>query len=130
MGCAAADRRGGLTLDDHLRRWRLVLDGEVIVTPSSRLVPVRRDGEPAMLKIAHEPEERFGAGLMIWWDGDGAARVLAHDDDALLMERAVDGETLAAMARGGRDDAASRILCGVAARLHAPRPHRRPSWCR
>ena len=37
------------------------------------------------------------------------------------MERAVDGETLAAMARAGRDDEASRILCAVAARLHAPR---------
>ena len=74
-----------------------------------------------MLKIAFEAEERFGAGLMAWWDGVGAARVLAHEGDALLMERAVDGESLAAMARAGRDDEASRILCAVAARLHAPR---------
>jgi Aminoglycoside/hydroxyurea antibiotic resistance kinase len=65
MGRAAADRRGGLILDDHLRRWRLVQDGEVIVTPSSRLLPVRRDGEPAMLKIAQEPEERFRAGFRL-----------------------------------------------------------------
>jgi streptomycin 6-kinase len=109
-----------LTVDDHLRGWHLVQDGEVIVTPSSRLVPVRCDGQPVMVKM---PEERFGAGLMLWWDGDGAARVLAHEGDALLMERAVGGKSLAAMAREGRDDAASRILCAVAARLHAPRPH-------
>jgi streptomycin 6-kinase len=50
---------------------------------------VRCDGQPVMVKIVHEPEERFGAGLMLWWDGDGAARVLAHEGDALLMERAV-----------------------------------------
>lgn len=126
MGRAAADQRGGLSLDDRLRRWRLVGDGDIIVTHSSRLVPVRRDGAPAMLKIALEAEERFGAGLMRWWDGVGAARVIAHEGDALLMERAVDGDSLAAMARAGRDDEASRILCAVAARLHAPRPHPPP----
>ena len=75
MGRAAADQRGGLSLDDRLRRWRLVGDGDIIVTHRSRLVPVRRDGAPAMLKIALEVEERFGAGLMRWWDGVGAARV-------------------------------------------------------
>lgn len=107
--------------DVHLRGWSLIPDGEPIVTHSSRLLPVRRDGAPAMLKIALETEERFGAGLMVWWDGEGAARVLAHEGDALLLERAVGGASLAAMARGGRDDEASRILCAVAARLHAPR---------
>ncbi|ODT09050.1 MAG: 3'-kinase, partial [Kaistia sp. SCN 65-12] len=44
-----------------------------------------------------------------------------HDDDALLMERADGPVSLAAMARDGADEAASRILCEVAARLHAPR---------
>ncbi len=41
-----------------------------------------------MLKVATEPEERRGADTMTWWDGDGAAQVLAHEGDALLMERA------------------------------------------
>jgi streptomycin 6-kinase len=44
------------------------------------------------------------------------------EGDALLMERATGDASLAAMAHGGRDDEASRILCEVAARLHAPRP--------
>ena len=47
------------------------------------------DGVPAMLKVATEPEERRGADTMIWWGGDGAAHVLAHEGDALLMERAM-----------------------------------------
>jgi len=47
--------------------------------------------------------------------------VLARDGDALLLERAEGGQSLAGMAHGGRDDEACRILCAVAARLHAPR---------
>lgn len=108
--------------DTHLARWNLAPDGEPIVTRSSRLLPVRHRGRPAMLKIACEAEERFGAALMCWWDGDGAMPVIAHEGDALLLERAAGPRSLAAMARHGRDDEASRIICAVAARLHAPRP--------
>ena len=74
--------------ENYLHRWRLDPDGEPITTTTSRLLPVRRDGVPAMLKVATEPEERRGADTMTWWDGDGAAHVLAHEGDALLMERA------------------------------------------
>lgn len=112
------------TFDEHLARWTLEPDGEPIATHSSRLLPVRRRGVAAMLKIAVEGEERRGAALMEWWDGDGAARVLAREGDALLLERAEGEASLAEMAREGRDDEATRILCEVATRLHAPR--RRP----
>jgi streptomycin 6-kinase len=107
--------------DRYLKRWNLTRDGIPIVTHSSDLLPVRQDGRPAMLKIAREAEERRGASLMTWWDGDGAARVLAHDGEAVLLERATGPRSLTAMARAGADDEASRILCDVAARLHAPR---------
>lgn len=107
--------------DDYLARWELTPDGGPIATRSSRLLPVRRRGVPATLKIATEAEERWGAALMTWWGGEGAVRVLAHDGDALLLERALGTGSLADMARGDRDDEASRILCAVAARLHAPR---------
>jgi streptomycin 6-kinase len=110
-----------LTPDAYLARWNLVADGELVSTPSSHLLPVRRGAELAMLKIAREEEERRGGQVMAWWDGDGAARVLAHDDHALLLERATGPRTLAAMVAAGNDDEASRILCVVAARLHAPR---------
>jgi streptomycin 6-kinase len=79
-----------------------------------------------MLKLATEEEERFGGLLMEWWNGDGAARVLARDDNALLLERAEGTASLADMARNGRDDEACRVLCTVAARLHAPRPEPLP----
>ncbi len=107
--------------DDYLTRWNLEPDGEAILTHSSRLLPVRRDGEPAMLKLAVEAEEKWGGLLMVWWNGEGAARVLEHAGDALLLERADDPGKLVQMAKEGRDDEASRILCAVAAKLHAPR---------
>jgi streptomycin 6-kinase len=117
-----------MVFERHLALWQLTPDGDPIATRSSRLLPVRcRDGMAAMLKIASEEEEARGAALMIWWVGDGAARALAHDGDALLLERALGGASLVEMAHCGQDDEASRILCGVAARLHAPRPTSPPA---
>jgi streptomycin 6-kinase len=104
-----------------LVRWNLVADGEPVSTPSSLLLPVRRGAELALLKIPREEEERRGGQVMVWWGGDGAARVLAHDDHALLLERATGPRTLSAMVAAGNDDEASRIMCTIANRLHAPR---------
>jgi streptomycin 6-kinase len=109
---------------EYIVKWDLQQDGGPIRTHSSRLLPVRRYGVPAMLKVAQEAEEKFGAQLMVWWDGEGAARVLAHDADALLLERAHGSHTLADMARTGNGDADDRaidILCATTARLHTPR---------
>ena len=77
-----------MPFEDHLARWGFTPDGEPIATRSSDLLPVRRAGVPAMLKVAREAEERWGGHLMSWWGGDGAARVLAQDGAALLLERA------------------------------------------
>jgi streptomycin 6-kinase len=104
----------------YLERWQLTPDGEPIITRSSRLLPVRLGGVPAMLKIALLDEERIGGLLMQWWGGYGAARVMAHDENAILMERPVKGASLADLARD-RDDDASRIICTVLGQLHTPR---------
>jgi streptomycin 6-kinase len=107
--------------DRYFNLWSLTRDGDPIVTHSSDLLPVRSDGAPAMLKIARSVEERRGNATLVWWNGDGAARVLAHNDHAILTERATGSRSLADMARHGHDDEASRIICGVAAKLHAAR---------
>ncbi|WP_331691615.1 aminoglycoside phosphotransferase family protein [Pseudomonas sp. ZY71] len=104
-----------------LRRWALVPDGAPIITPGSRLLPVRLNDRPAMLKVALDVDEKYGNRLMTWWDGDGAAQVLAHHEDGLLLERAMGSRSLMHMAMNGEDDEASRILCSALARLHAPR---------
>ena len=106
--------------EEYLLRWNLKPDGDPFATRSSKLFPVRHRGQPAMLKVALAAEEKAGGALMAWWKGRGAAPVLAHDADAVLLERAQGTSSLAAMARNGRDPEATRIICGVVASLHAP----------
>lgn len=105
-----------------LALWNLVPEGDVMSMPvtRSRLLPVRAGDQAAMLKLAHSADERRGASIMAWWDGAGAAPVLAFQDEALLMARAP-GDSLVPMVRAGGDEAATAILCQVIARLHSPR---------
>lgn len=119
------DGRARDPLTPWLARWGLILDGAPFDSLAGRLAPVTFEGRPAMLKVSHAPEEVRGAQLMRWWAGEGAAGVLALEGDALLLERACGGGDLAQIARSGRDDEATKILCAVAERLHAPR-HREP----
>jgi streptomycin 6-kinase len=58
---------------------------------------------------------------MQWFGGEGAARVLALDGEALLLERLTGSRDLTAMSRGTEDDAATAVICDVLARLHVPR---------
>ncbi len=106
----------------YSEHWGLTPDGAVLRTPSSTLVPVLHQGLPAMLKIAHIAEEQIGNGLMAWWDGAGAAPILAHDARALLMQRATGLRTLHDLSRHGKDDEATLQLCLALTQLHAPRP--------
>jgi streptomycin 6-kinase len=125
-------------LQPWLDLWRLAPDGAAFTTKyGSHLMPVRADGAPAMLKVAGSDEERRGAALMAWWGGQGAARVLAHEGNAILLERCDSERSLAAMARGGDDDEATRIICQTMIGLHAPRAAPPPPtlvplpvWCR
>jgi streptomycin 6-kinase len=103
---------------EYLERWQLMPDGEGVSTATSWLLPVRAGGAPAILKIALHEEEKRGNALMIRWAGRGSAPVLAHDGDAILMPRAEGGVSLAELARSGRDNDASRIMCGVLGQLH------------
>lgn len=112
--------------DSYLSKWHLVPDGTPIVTRAAWLLPVLRHGEAAMLKLSLEGDERLGGAVMEWWSGDGAARVLAREEHALLLERATGPASLSDMARTGFDDEACRILCRTANRLHTPRARPRP----
>ncbi|MES2342971.1 MAG: aminoglycoside phosphotransferase family protein [Pseudomonadota bacterium] len=117
----------GDEFDKWIDRWRLTPDGAPFTSLGGRLLPVRQAGVPAMLKVSHAPEEIAGGVLMSWWDGQGAAPVLAHEGEALLMVRAMGSGSLSEMARNGRDDEATGIICAALDGLHAPRPGRLPA---
>ena len=109
-----------MIFNKYLALWNLVPDGEPIITGTSQLLPVRYKNKPAFLKISIEEEEKQGNHLMVWWDGNGAARILAHADNALLMERAMGKQSLIKMAlQDGKDDEATQIICSVIEKLHS-----------
>jgi len=105
-------------LKDAKKAWHLLDDGETFATHSSLLQPVVYKGVKAMLKIPIAIEESRSAALMVCWNGNGAAQVFAHDENALLMERAIGTRSLKQMVLGGSEDEANKIICSVAAKLH------------
>ena len=117
-------------LEPYLQTWGLIPAGDPIRTRTSQLLPVLSQGQPAMLKVTNDADERHGHLLMRWWAGNGAAKVLAYDDGAVLLERATGSGSLVRLADDGQDEAATRIICDVARQLHAPRKAPPPAWCR
>lgn len=115
----------GEVFEPWLTRWGLVSDGEPIRTHASHLLPVLQGGAPAMLKLPDVEDERRGYLPLEYWNGDGAARLLARSEqgEAMLIERAIGKRSLAAMARSGAegDDEATAILCDAIAALQKPR---------
>lgn len=109
-------------LQPWLRRWGLAPDGSPIHTHTSVLLPVLVRDQPAMLKVATVQEEKRGAAVLAWWGGQGAARILALEGEALLMERATGTRSLTQMVASGDDEGATRILCATASQLHQKRP--------
>jgi streptomycin 6-kinase len=107
--------------------WRLKPDGDVITTPSSVLQPVIYEGAKAFLKYPTGEEERRGAAAMVYWGGEGAARVLKGDGKAQVLERLADDISLTEMAAGPQDSEATKILCAAVAALHTPRSANQPS---
>ena len=105
-----------------LSHWGLTPDGQPLETHTSQLLPVvTKDGQKAILKLTDDDSERNGCKLMVWWNGNGAAKVLAHAAGAILLERATRAGSLADMSWSGNDAQACRIICHAASRLHLPR---------
>lgn len=107
--------------EKYLKRWDLTIDGDPFASRNGNLLPVRQRGVAAILKISCEAEEKAGSRVMAWWNGKGAAPVLAHDGEALLMVRAQGPGSLTQMVKQGRDDDVTRILCATVSHLHLPR---------
>lgn len=74
-----------------LDRWDLTVDGRPMHGVSALVLPVtRRDGTSAVLKLQLLDEESEGEPVALrLWDGDGAVRLLDHDEatGTMLLER-------------------------------------------
>ena len=76
---------------DFLDRWELAVEGRPMHGVSALVLPViRRDATPAVLKLQLLDEESEGEPVALRvWDGDGAVRLLDHDEatGTMLLER-------------------------------------------
>ncbi|NEW44114.1 phosphotransferase [Nocardia cyriacigeorgica] len=109
-------------VDELMRRWSCVPDGQVMHGRVGVVVPVRRrDLPPLVLKVSFpHPGNVFEPDAYAAWDGRGAVRLFEGDDErfAMLLERTGSG-TLA----GIEDfDAAVAALGQVSRRLAIPAP--------
>ena len=105
----------------YLRLWQARPDGDGFRTATSYLRPVIYQNKAAMLKIVTNADEKNAADALRFYGGSGAVALFEAQDDAMLIERATDDETLLSLLRDGRDDEATRIICSVVRQLHAPR---------
>ncbi len=124
---AAADltlRDVASPLSPGMRKWKLSTPTEIAQTPTSAVYRVRLpDGGPAVLKCLTPvgvADERRGAALLEWWNGDGAVRLIAADETAHLLSY-IDGGPLSDLVHAGQDEAATSIICEVVGRLHKAR---------
>lgn len=86
---------------EFVERWELTLDGPSMHGMAALVLPVvRRDGTPAAVKFQLLDEESEGepVGLRVW-GGDGAVRLLDHDEGTgtMLLERLDSGRMLSTM---------------------------------
>ena len=109
-------------IQPYLEKWSLAPDGEAFRTASSILAPVVCDKGAAFLKVFRIEDERNSPSVLLQYDGRGAVRVIAHDAEAVLLERATPGTPLSDLVRDAQDDEATSILCEVARKLHQARP--------
>ena len=109
-------------LEAHFAKWRLSPDGKPFETHSSWLCFVRRDSDPALLKLFkpgsnEAPSVRYLAAH----DGKGTVRVIESDGAAILVERIAPGTPLTTLSLAGRDDEATHIICELIERLQSSR---------
>lgn len=105
-------------------RWSLTKSTPVAETATSWIFRVEQNGRNfaalKILKAGKGEGEQRGAGLMNWYNGEGAAAVFDSHGNTLFMEW-LDGIALGDAVRQGRDDEATIALANVVANLHRPR---------
>jgi streptomycin 6-kinase len=85
------------TIEDALDRWRLTLDGEPMHGSNALVLPVRREGEPLVLRLT-PPDDDITAELraLHFWNGRGVVRLIDAEPDRgiSLLERLHGNDTL------------------------------------
>jgi streptomycin 6-kinase len=113
-------------LAEAFERWGLVADGPLRTGWTAVVAPVRRDGEPLVVKVVWRTVDTDGEPLALrTWAGNGAVRLVAAlpSDGLLLLER-LDPEV---DLLGVDADTACTVIGDLLRRLHVPAPPALPT---
>jgi streptomycin 6-kinase len=106
-------------MNDRAAAWRVGVE-HVMETDTAVLAFGRRGDQPVVVKIARQyGGECRPAAVLRAFDGHGVVRILDDDEDALLLERIMPGDSLVTVAASGHDDDATEVLAAVIGRMSA-----------
>jgi streptomycin 6-kinase len=104
-------------IDDLIRKWKLTVE-ETSETETSFIAFGTRGHQPVVLKVVKSHGEEWRSGEVLRaFRGRAVVQVLEYVDGAVLLERAVPGESLVRMAIDGHDEEATAILADVIRRM-------------
>ena len=109
-------------LEKYAKSWDLSAPQPLAQTSTSVLYKAESPDGPCVLKLLNPigiEDEGASAGLLEYWNGDGAVKLLRHSADALLLDY-IGGPELSSLLPEN-DDAATKITAAVLTRLHAGR---------
>ena len=108
-------------LNHYLQPWGLSNAKPLSQTATSYVYTVDYQGETVVLKILTPigiADEKAGTIALRCYDGQGAVKLLRHDDGAQLLEY-VDGIDLVPMVHAGEDEDATRIIVDTLNKIHS-----------
>ncbi len=110
----------GMNLKPYLVRFSIQNPTPLVETPRATLWRVESRTGPAVLKVFSarglKVGDTIGTKLLRLWGGEGAVRIVAESEDAILMEW-LGGQSLAEIVNFGLDDVASLAIAEVALKL-------------
>ena len=112
-------------IDDLAREWNVAVD-RTLETRSSFLAFGTCGRQPVVLKIVKREGDEWHAGEVLEaFRGSGVVRVYEYVEGAVLVERAMPGQSLVSMAIGGSDDEATAIVADVIGQMSGCKPPKR-----
>lgn len=104
-----------------LTAWQLS-DPELLTeTNTSFVYKAKLKEEVVVLKVLKPLgiiDEKYGANALLYFNGHGAVRVLAHNEQAVLLEYA-NGPSLDTLVKQGQDVQSTQIIADILTQLHS-----------
>ena len=109
-----------LDLQYYLKIWQLSAPLLLADTPTSKVYIATYNNVKVVLKLfkpAGERDEIKGAIALQYFHGEGAVKLLEHENKAYLIEYA-EGDNLESLVRKGEDQKATQIIADVLNKIH------------